>query len=418
VKRLLGYRAYVWFWAASTVSAFGDPVTAIALQVLVVVTLHGSATNVGLLNGARWLPYAVAGLVVGALVDRYPRQPILVGSDLARGVLLGAIPLLALVGMLQIPVLVAFMVAFGSLSLVNDAAFQSYLPRLVPRPLLARANARLDQGGAVAQTSGPALAGGLVALLGAPLAVLTDAASYVLSGLLLMAGRPQEPHSQPGHRQRRGLSHEVAEGLAWVYRHRMLAPLAISTHTWFLFSGILGAVFAPFALRAMQVGALGLGVTFALAGIGGLLGSLLSGPVGRSVGVGRTVVVARVVEAFAVALAALAGTGADPWIGWTMLGGAQFLLGLGMGVQNPHEMGYRQAVTPDRMQGRMNATMRSLNRAMIVVGGPLGGLFADTIGYRPALWLTASGFLIGAIFLWVSPFRHAEHSDAVDSMER
>ena len=184
------------FWAAATVSSFGTYVTTLAVQVLVVLTLHGGATEVGLVSAARWLPYLLFGVFAGVFVDRARRRPILVTTDLVRGVLLVAIPTLATAHHLSLVVLVAFMIVFGSASLANDAASQSFLPRLVPPRLLTRANARLDQSDAVAQTSGPALAGGLVSLLTAPWAVLVDAASYFASGLLLMRVPVTEPPSR------------------------------------------------------------------------------------------------------------------------------------------------------------------------------------------------------------------------------
>ena len=90
------------FWVAGTVPGFGSYVTTLALQVLVVLTLHGSAGDVGLLNASRWLPYLLLGLAVGALVDRRRRRPILVATDLGRAVLLGAIPLLWVVDKLNL----------------------------------------------------------------------------------------------------------------------------------------------------------------------------------------------------------------------------------------------------------------------------------------------------------------------------
>ena len=183
------------FWAAATVSSFGTYVTTLAVQVLVVLTLGGGAAEVGLVSAARWLPYLLFGVFAGVFVDRARRRPILVTTDFVRCVLLVAIPTLAVAHHLSLVVLVAFMIVFGSASLANDAASQSFLPRLVPPRLLTRANARLDQSDAVAQTSGPALAGGLVSLLTAPWAVLVDAASYFASGLLLLrvpvASRPR-----------------------------------------------------------------------------------------------------------------------------------------------------------------------------------------------------------------------------------
>ena len=123
----------------------------------------------------RWLPYLLLGLVVGALVDRVRRKPLLVGTDLARAALLCTVPLLALPDLLSVPMLIAIMTLFGMASLVNDAAHQSFLPRLLPRETLPWANARLEQSSAAAETSGPAVAGGLVSWLGAPVAVLVDA---------------------------------------------------------------------------------------------------------------------------------------------------------------------------------------------------------------------------------------------------
>lgn len=150
----------------------------------------------------------------------------LVVTDLCRALLLTAIPLLALADLLTIGLLAAFMVAFGTLSLLNDAAHQSFLPRLVPRRLLTPANARLEQSAAVAQTSGPMLGGGLVSWLGAPVAVLVDAASYLVSGLLTAMVRVEDP--RPAAADRPAFWRSIREGLSWVYRHRTLMPFAVS----------------------------------------------------------------------------------------------------------------------------------------------------------------------------------------------
>ena len=409
VFRLPGFLA---FWTASTVSDFGSYITALALQVLVVLTLKGTATDVGLLNAARWLPYLLLGLVVGALVDRYRRKPILVATDVVRAALLAAIPVLWLVGWLSLPVLMAFVAVFGVLSLVNDAADQSFVPRLVPGPALLAANARLDQGSTVAQTSGPLLAGALVTLLGAPLAVLVDAASYLFSDALLALGvRATEPapaaNARPLHLRR-----EIGEGLRWVYGHRTLAPFALSTHGWFLFNSVLGTVFTPFVLVGLGLSPCELGVTLAAAGVGGFAGSLAAARLGLRWGAGRVVIGCRLLDALACATIAVAPATGGHWLTVAILALGQGVYGLALGASNANEMGYRQAVTPDALQSRMNTTMRSLNRAVIVVGAPLGGLIADRLGYRPALWIAVGGFLAVSALLAASPFRNARHDDA------
>jgi hypothetical protein len=142
---VFGHPGFLGYWTAETVSGFGTYVTTVALQVLVVVTLHGSATDVGLLNASRWLPYLPFGLVAGALVDRRRRRPVLVGTDLGRAVLLGLIPLLWLLAALTLPVLLGFVALFGVLSLLNDAASQSFVPRLVPRLAAGRVRAAVPE---------------------------------------------------------------------------------------------------------------------------------------------------------------------------------------------------------------------------------------------------------------------------------
>jgi MFS family permease len=390
------------FWTASTVSGFDTYITTLAVQILVVVTLHQQAAGVGLVSAARWLPYMLFGVVAGVLVDRSRRRPILIITDLGRGALLIASPLLAFSHHLSLVVLIVFMAVFGLMSLFNDAAFQSFLPRLVPPSLLTSANARLNQSDAVAQTSGPALAGGLVSLLTAPWAVLIDAATYFISGLLLLRSPVIEP--PPTAKSTRKIRADAVEGIRWVYTHPMLRPLALSTHGWFLCSAVTSAVLVPFALRTLGLNAFGLGLSLAAGGLGGLVGSLSATRLGTRFAAGRVVIACRALAALSWAVVALS---TNDWGGWVLFGFGQFLFGLSMGAENANEMSYWQAVTPDRLQGRMNATRRSINRSMLVIGAPLGGLLADTIGYRPMLWAAAAGFLTAATALRLSRFRNA-----------
>ncbi|MBV9821881.1 MAG: MFS transporter [Actinobacteria bacterium] len=401
LRRSAGFRP---FWTAATISSFGSYVTTLAIQVLVVLTLHGGAAEVGLVNAARWLPYLLVGVFVGVFVDRTRRRPLLVSTDLARSVLLAAIPALALAHHLTIAVLAVFMVVFGLASLVHDAASQSLLPRLVPAGLLTRANARLDQSDAVAQTSGPALAGGLVSLLTAPWAVLVDAASYLASGLLLVRVPVVEPPSR--RFSLRGVGGEAVEGLRWLYRHRTLGPYTLSAHCWFLVNAVAGATLPLFALRTMGLSPFALGLALAAGGAGGLAGALSATRLGARFGAG------------AVVIASIAGNGvawaviATGTAGWIVFACGQFLLGLTMGAANANEMGYLQSITPDHLQGRANATRRSVNRAMIVVGAPAGGVLADTVGYRPMLYAAAAGFGVVAVGLALTPYRRARFDEA------
>jgi MFS family permease len=206
-----------------------------------------------------------------------------------------------------------------------------------------------------------------------------------------------------------GIRGEALEGLRWVYGHPTLRPFAVGTHVWFIFNGVAGAVLVPFALQTLGLTPFGLGLALSAAGVGGLLGSLAATRLGARFGVGRVVIACWTVQGVAYALLALTSA---RWSGWLLFGAGQLLFGLGLGAENSPSMGYRQAVTPDRLQGRMNTTMRSLNRAMIVVGAPLGGLLADRIGYRPMLWIVAAGFATVAVGLGLSRYRNARLGDS------
>jgi MFS family permease len=407
MPRLVDVPGYTRFWTASAVSAFGSQVTGLALQILTAVTLSASATEVGLVSAARWAPYLLFGLVAGVLVDRCRRGPVMVAMDLGRAALLGAIPLLYALDRLDIATLCACVFAFGVLCLFFDAANHSYVPRLVPRELLNAGYARVGQADAVAGSTGPLLAGVLIKLLGAPLAVLVDAASYLASGLLLISVRAHDP--VPDRGARRGLLSELREGVAWVYRHRTLASIALTSHLMLLFNTVVSTVFVVFALRELRIGGFGLGVTYACAGLGGVLGGAFSGRVARKLDVGATLIAGRLLAAVGWLPLVLAHRG--PWA-LVSVCAAFFVVSAAISLESPVEMSYRQAVTPDRLRGRMNATIRSFNWGMVAVGAPLGGLLADHVGYRFALSVGLTGAVLQALALTVSPTRGARACDA------
>ena len=368
------------FWWGEAVSSFGTYVTLLALQTLVVLTLDGDAQDVGWLNSARWLPYLVLGLVVGALVDRYRRRPVMVATDLARSVLLLLIPAAWAADVLTLPLLLVVVALYGSASLVNDAASMSFLPRLVPHEHLPRAHARIDGADAVAQTAGPALAGLLVRLVGAPLAVLVDALSYLVSAFAVLGLRTEEPRPEPSETP--NIRREIAEGVRWVYRGSGLAALAASTHVWFAANAVLGAVVAPYALLTLGLTPLQLGLAVAMAGVGGVVGASTTSAGGRRLGMGGAVILAHVVTTIGVVVTVLAGLGTSGWVATAVLGLGQACHGFGIGFSNAHETTYRQVITPDALQARTNTTMKSFNRAVIVVVAPLGGLLAVQAGHR------------------------------------
>ena len=356
------------YWAAAALSSFGTAVTTVAMPVLVVQTLHASPFEVGVVNAAQFVPYAALGLVAGVYSDRWRRQQILVWSSVGRAVALGAIPVLWALDALQVWALVALLLVFGAFSVFAFAATQSLLPRIVPRERLVVANARLDQSDAAAQTLGPALGGGLVGLLGAPVAIAVDAISYLVDALLNAGLRVDEPRYDKA--APRSMRREVGEGLRWTYRNRTLGPLAASTHVWFLANGAAFTTLSVLALREMGITPFVFGLLVAVSGLASLAGASLAPSVGRRIGSGPAIIRSRAVYPVAWLLVALAPSVSA---GVAVLCVALALQGLAAGVENSHEMAYRQRLTPDGLLGRVNATMRSANRTAAAAGALLGG---------------------------------------------
>ncbi|WP_022918489.1 MFS transporter [Ruania albidiflava] len=398
--------AFRRFWAGEAISDLGSWVTLLALQALVVTNLQAGATGTGLLSAARWLPYLTFGLVLGALVDRRARRPVMISTDLVRAVLLLLIPLCWWVGVLSLPLLLVIVVVFATATLINDSASFAFLPRLVPPTQLQAAHVRIDGTGAVAETAGPAAGGGLLGLVGAPVAVLANSVTFLASAVLVALTKVDEPPRPDGPRP--NLRAEIAAGLRWVYRTGSLRHLAVWTHLWFAAQAMLGAVLAVYLLSTMGLSYLWFGLVTAASGVGGLGGALLSLPLGLRLGSGRTVIVAHLLSATGVvALLAAAAAGPQPLV-LTLLCLGQGLHGFAIGVSNSHEMAYRQQITPDELQARTNTTMRSMNRAVVVLLAPVAGVLAEQVGVLPVLAAAAVVFTAAALGLWFSPFRHAD----------
>lgn len=397
-------RAFRWFWAGEAVSGFGSWITLLALQAIVVTNLQAGAIGTGLLSAARWLPYLVLGLLLGAVLDRYPRRPVMIGTDLGRALLLLLIPITWQAGLLSLPVLLTIVVVFGTATLMNDSASQAFVPRLVPRKRLQSAHARMDGTNAVAETAGPASGGALLALVGAPVAVLVNALTFVFSAVMVALTRVEEP--RPTGPENRHLRAEIAAGLRWVYRSGSLRDLAIWTHVWFAGQAALGAVLAVYLLETMDLSAIWFGLVMAASGVGAVLGAFASRPAGLRIGSGRTVIGSHLLSASGV-LVLLSAQLVPTQIALTLLCLGQALHGSAIGASNSHEMAYRQSITPDGFQARTNTTMRSMNRAVVVLVAPVAGIVASGIGLTPVLVAASVLFAAAAAGLWHSPFRKA-----------
>lgn len=397
--------AFQRYWRASAVSGLGSYITVFSLQALVVLVLNGGPAEVGWLNAARWLPYLVFGLIVGAIVDGRRRLPLMIGTDLAQALLLLTIPLLWWLDALSLPALMLIVVLTGTAAVINGAADMSFMPRLLDRQHLQPAHARIDATDAAASTAGPALGGLLVGAVGAPLAVLLDSLTYLHSAFTLRGIHLDEPAPRTGVTVRQ-LVREITEGVSWVYRSSGLTNVAIATHVWFVGNAIIGVVLAPYVLVTLGLTAFQFGLAGAAGGAGAVVGAIVTTWVGRRLGTGRTIIACHLITTGAVVALALAAQGGTWAFAAVLLG--QGLYGLAMGMSNSHEMSYRQLLTPDHLQARSNTTLRSFNRAVAMVAAPIAGMLAETWSNQVMLVVAAVIFALVSVGLAVTPFRKVQ----------
>ncbi len=399
-RGILEFPGFVRLWVADSVSQLGTFASGLALQLLLIQTLDADQTALGVVRAAQWLPYLLFGLLAGVLVDRMRRRPVLIAAETVSAVLFGTIGALALTGLLTVPLVVVAVFGAGAASLFFRAAHQSFLPRLVPTSMLPVANARLEQTMSAAQSLGPLVAGALVRFFSAPIAILVDAASYAVSAVVLWTVRVEEP--SPERRPDRQLWRELKEGARWVYAHPTLRPYAVSLHLWFFFNSAIMTILVFFAVTDLGLGALVVGLVLACAGVGGVVGAGLAPRAAARFGLGRVCVAGDWLTPVAYLLALLAVPGV--W-GAVMLAVGQLVHGLGGGIKGPLDMSYRNAVTPDRLRARMNATIRSANWGSIAVSAPLAGWAATSWGNRPVIAVGIGGLVLAAAVLTLSPFR-------------
>jgi MFS family permease len=337
--------------------------------------------------------------MAGVWVDRARRRPILTAGDIGRALVLLTIPAAALAGGLGMPQLYVVGLLVGVLTLFFDVAYQAYLPSLVVRAQLVEGNSKLEATRSVAALAGPGLAGAIIQRLTAPLAIILDGISFFLSAALL--GTIHGREDPPARTERRAMMAEVREGLGVVFGSPYLRSIAACTGTSNLFAAALFTLYILFATRDLGLNAAAIGLIFSVGNAAALAGALFAGRLGTRLGVGPVIVGSAVV----FSVATLPIVVAQRATAYPLLILAQLLFSFCGPVYNINQVSLRQAITPLRLQGRMNATMRFLVWGTMPIGGLLAGALGDALGLRPAIAISALGGMTS--FLWVlfSPVR-------------
>jgi MFS family permease len=385
------HRDFLKLWSAETISVFGSQFTGLALPLVAVLLLDASAFAVSALFVIEFLPFILFAIPAGVWVDRLRRKPILVSADLLRAGLLVTIPIAYAFDGLTMGHLYAVGFLVGICTVFFDVAYQSYLPALVQRDQLVEGNSKLEVSRSASQLAGPGLAGGLISVLSAPVAVLLDAISFFLSALFLFAIRKPEalPEREEGA-ARPSMLADAREGLSFVVRNRYLRPIAMCTGSSNFFWSMSGAILVVYAVRELEMSAAWLGIAFSIGNIGALVAAVTTSRISGRLGIGPTILTMSMTFSSAMILLPLA----TPETAVPLLAGSSAILGFGAVAYNITQLSFRQAICPERLQGRMNAVIRFLVWGTMPLGALLGGALGTWIGLRGALWVAS----IGAFF--------------------
>lgn len=392
---------FLTMWGGQALSQFGSQITELALPVLAVLVLQATEAQVGYLNAAAMAAFLVVGLPAGAWIDRMRKRHVMIWADAVRALALAAIPVLFLAGMLEMWHLYAVALVVGIATVFFDVSYQSIVPSLVPGDRIAEANGKLESTQQLAGLSGPAIAGWLVGVITAPLAILTTVGTYVVSMLALLRTRDNEQLRAP--EDRAPLHREIGEGLSWVFGNRFLRRIVGTTGISNLFSTFIFTLTPIYYLRIIGFTPEVMGLVFSIGAVGGLLGAIATPRIVARLGEARAIPVSAIAFSLSVVPFPLAVLLPTPGA-FALLAGQSFLMSFAVLVYNITQVTFRQRITPPRLLGRMNASIRFCVWGVMPLSALAAGWLGTLLGTVPALWIGAIGSLLSALPVVLGPF--------------
>ena len=391
---------FLRLWSSETISSFGAQFSELAIPLTAVVLLQGTPAELGILNAAVTAPFLLFSLIAGVWVDRHRRKSVMIISNIARALLLGAIPLAAVTGHLSIILLIGVAFLIGTLRVFFDIAYQSLLPGIVEREQLVDANSRLEASRAVSSVAGPSLAGGLIQVLTAPFAIAFDAVSFIFSTFFL--SKIDYDEQLQGQPDRQSVSAEIRQGLRIVVKDPRLRSLAGAGSTANFFEFAIMALFLLYAVNLLGLQPDLIGIILGVGALGAVVGALLAGKLASRIGTGPAILTSLILGATTWGPLIYLAT---PTTAIPLLVGAWFFGEVSFVAWSINQSSFRQAICPANLQGRVNATMRFFAAGTVPLGSITGGILGDILGLRLAIGVAAAGLLLAPLWLVLSPVR-------------
>lgn len=410
LRRCLLHRHFALLWTGQTISSFGSHITSLALPLAALLLLRATPAQIGLLTALSTFPGLLLGLFIGVWIDRLPQRPLLIAADLGRALLLALLPLLAVLGWLHLGWLYLVTALVGLLNVAFEVASLTFLPTLLSPQELSTGNSRLGTSESLAEIAGPPLAGLLLQLLAAPIAILLDALSFLCSALCLGLLRvPERSHEDQDVVEKSRLWRELYEGLWQLLHNPLLRALGGYICTQAFFGGAFAALYLIYAMQLFGANPLAYSVLVACGGVGALIGSLCATRCARRLGTGRTLIASALCFGLLTFCTPLA-SGPAPFI-FALLAFSQLCGDCGFAIYSISEISLRQQIVPERLLGRINAGMHILSTGFMPLGALLAGLLSEAIGVRLTLLLGSSGIFLACAWLLFSPLRQKQAGD-------
>jgi MFS family permease len=384
------------FWLGQTISLFGDQITALAVPVLAALTLHADPAQMGLLTAVGLLPHLLFSLPAGVLLDRVQnRRRLMILADLGRAAAIALVPLLFVLNALSIEALFAIAFVVGSFAVVFDISWNTIFVSVAKREQYVEASALLNGSRSVSSFAGPAIAGLLIEVLKAPLALLADALSFLGSALFLGRIRAAEP---PIEREPGTLREQLTSGLGFIFRDPIIRTILLSAGTLNLFNYCFQGLFILYATVDLGIEPGILGLALGAGAVGGILGAVIASRVGRIIGLGPAYLLGLILFPSSLLLVPLAGGQSEPVI-LALLFLSEFGAGLGVMILDINVGALMLARTPDRIRARSTGAFRFINMGIRPIGATLGGLLGAAFGVQTTLYVVVVAQLAGALWL-------------------
>ncbi|MEV5599621.1 MFS transporter [Streptomyces sp. NPDC052496] len=397
------HRDFRLLWCGETAGKFGASVTGVAMPLVAVSTLHAGTFEVGLLSAASWLPWLVIGLPVGAWVDRLRRRPVMLAAAAVSALLFAGVPVAAWCGLLSTGLLLAVALLTGTATVFFQTACTAYLPSILVPDDQAEGNAKLHGSASAAQVAGLGSGGLITQAAGAVNGMFAQAATFLVALLCLAGIRHREPRVRRTERRPGGLAGEVGEGLRLIAGDPWLRTLTLFGAASNLALMGYQTIRVVFLVRSVGLSPAVVGGLVAVTGAGGVAGAFLARRAAARLGTARATLLFEFGLALFALLIPLTTGGAG--VVFFMAGGCCVAAGVVAG--NVIKAGFQQRYCPPGLLGRVTAGTTFLGYGTIPLGALLGGALGSALGLRAAMWITAAGIPLAAVFLLCSPLRRA-----------